>query len=96
MKVFSSSADNFLKLFAKCKEKSCVADFYAFAKHQPIEDESLQLKVFTLDTRNIPHNSSCMGQLNENKREEIGRELQNQYCYLWQREEANKKNGIWG
>jgi len=90
-KVFSSSAHNFLKLFAKCKEKSCVADFYAFAKHQPIEGESLQLKVFTLDTRNIPYNSSCMCQLNGNKREEIGRELQNQYCYLWQREEANKK-----
>jgi len=90
-KVFSSSADNFLKLFAKCKEKSCGADFYAFAKHQPIEGESLQLKVFTLDTRNIPHNSSFMRQLNGNKREEIGRELQNQYCYLWQREEANKK-----
>jgi len=80
-----------LKLFAKCKDKSCVADFYAFAQKQPIEGESLQLKIFTLDTRNTTHSGSCMRQLNGDKREQIGKELQNQYCYLWQREEADKK-----
>lgn len=61
-----------MKLFAKCKDKSCVADFYAFAQKQPIEGESLQLKMFTLDTRNTTHSGSCMRQLNGDKKEQIG------------------------
>lgn len=90
-KVFSPSADIFLKLFAKCKDVNCKANLYAFAKNKPLEDEPLKLKVITSDTKNIPHNSSIKRYLNGKKRKEIGKELQNQYSSLWQRDEANRK-----
>lgn len=78
-------------MFAKCKDKSCAANFYAFVKEQPREHEPLKLKVITLDTRNVPHSTSYKRHLNGDKRKEIGKELQNQYSYVWQRDEVNKK-----
>lgn len=48
-KLFSVLADIFLRMFAKCKDKSCTANFYTFAKKQPREDKPLKLKVIILD-----------------------------------------------
>lgn len=57
-KILSTSADNFLKIFAKCKDSTRNENLYAYAKRKPLEDEPLKLKVITLDTSNVPHDTT--------------------------------------
>lgn len=89
-KIYPTSDNIFLKIFAKCKDKNCQKNIYGFAEKKSLEDEPLKIKLVIPYSENIDHTCKCKRHLSGEKRKSIGKELQNTESYLWQKEQVDK------
>lgn len=89
-KIYPTSDDVYLKLFARCKDESCQKNIHLVTKKKPLEDEPLKLKIFIPFSKDIKHLSEHKRHLNGEKRKLVGEELQNTEGYLWKKEQVRK------